>query len=76
MFKNHEFRIRIAKINKSNAIAETVAEPKFEIPKDDIIDVATGLIKTSAICVVSVIAAAAVAHTASEIAIHHGTKKK
>jgi len=74
MFKNHEFRIRVVK-TKNSPVAETVAEPKFSIPKDDIIDVATGLIKTSAICVVSVIAAAAIAHAASEITIHHGTKK-
>ncbi len=72
MFKNREIRIRVAKTD--NKIQEP-AEPANQFPKDDIIDVATGVLKTAAICVASVIAAAAIVHVAEEIAIHHGTKK-
>lgn len=72
MFKNREFRVRVAKID--NSIPEDV-EPHIEITKEDVKDVTSHLIKTGALYIAGVIAAAAVAHTASEIIIHHSTKK-
>lgn len=73
MFKNRELRIRLAKTDK---VTEATPTPEFQLPKEDIIDVATGILKVSAICVASVIVAAAAVHVFEEIAIFHGTKTK
>lgn len=72
MFKNREIRIRVAKTN-DNA-QESTQKPTYEFPKDDVIDTATQLLKTTAICVGAVIVAAATVHIVEAIAIHHGTK--
>jgi hypothetical protein len=72
MFKNREFRVRVVKTDDREP---ELTDAKFEITMDDITVVALKLIKNSALAVGSVIAVAAVAHAASEIAIHHGTKK-
>lgn len=71
MFKNREFRIRIAKTGENDT---ELVEPSIQISKEDVIDVADTVLKKAAIYVGSVIVLTALAHSASEIAIHHGTK--
>lgn len=72
MFKNHEFRVRIAKTRDDD---QWYVTPPKSVTKDDVVNIADGVMKKAAIYVTSVIAIAAVAHAASEIVIHHGTKK-
>ena len=72
MFKNREFRVRIAKTD--DGMTETVREPIVQISKEDVIDVTNGAIKNIAIAVGSIIAVAATTDALKEIAIHHGTK--
>ena len=73
MFKNRAFQVKMVNTNEGEPI--DTAFPHIAITKQDVTDVTDNLIKKSTLAVISIIAAAAVAHTASEIAIHHGTKK-
>lgn len=68
--KNHSIQLKYV---KDNAIAETEAE-KPHIPKEEILDLYDGLLKRSAIAVIAVVGAIAVAKTGSEVIIHHATK--
>lgn len=69
--KNHSFQVKLVKD------AETAAEtaPKTpHIPKDEIIDLYDEVLKRTAVAVIAVVGAIAVARTGSDIIVHHATK--
>lgn len=71
MFKNREFRVRVAKTEDAPAPTKTLVT---FINRDDIIAISTQIMKNAVIGIVSVAGGLAVIRVASEIAIHHGTK--
>jgi hypothetical protein len=71
MFKNYAIQTRMVKTNVSDS-----AEPqsmKIEVPTEEIIHISRSVIKNTAIAVVAVIGAAALAHTLSEVVIQNTT---
>lgn len=72
MFKNRAVQMKFVKTD--DMLTETTELPAFEMPsKEDVLDVSNELIKNTALAVISVIAAAALARSASDIIVHHAT---
>ena len=69
MFKNREVRIRLANTNKATTDETTVTDSLNPDTVKLIEETGNRIVKRVAITVVSVMAAAAVLHTLSEIAI-------
>ena len=75
MFKNRAIQMKLVKTTEGTPLMDATELPKFELPsKEDVIDVSESVIQNSALAVISVIGAAALARTISEIVIHHATK--
>jgi hypothetical protein len=69
--KNHSFQVKLVK--DPNAPAET--EPAApHIPKEEILDLYDEVLKRTAVAVIAVVGAIAVARTGSDIIVHHATK--
>lgn len=68
MFKNREFRVRVAKIDDGLTPPLTVREKPI-ISREEVIPLTKDLMKLTAVCVVGVIAVKAFTNAASEIAI-------
>lgn len=74
MFRNRAIQMKLVKTDDST-VMEMPEIPKIEMPsKEDVVYVTNEVVKTSSIAVISVIGAAALARTISEIVIHHATK--
>lgn len=74
MFKNRAIQMKLVKTDDNTDMVEIPDMPKLELPsKEDVKDVSREIIKNSALAVIAIIGAAAVARTASEVAIDHWT---
>jgi hypothetical protein len=71
-FKNHSFQVKLVKDTAAPAEPETPHLPS--IPKEEILDLYDEVLKRTAVAVVAVIGAIAVARTGSDIIVHHATK--
>lgn len=71
-FKNHSFQVKLVK--DADTAAETEAPAMPHIPKDEIIDLYDEVLKRTAVAVIAVVGAIAVARTGSDIIVHHATK--
>ncbi len=84
MFKNRAFQVKLVKTDDSAPETMSMPDikinpeinlaPNFDISKEDVEEITGGLIKKTALAVIAVIGVAALAHTSSEIVIHHATK--
>lgn len=69
--KNHSFQVKL--VNDAKLAAET--EPAApHIPKEEILDLYDEVLKRTAVAVIAVVGAIAVARTGSDIIVHHATK--
>ena len=70
--KNHSFQVKLVK--DANVTAETEAPDAPHIPKEEILDLYDEVLKRTAVAVIAVVGAIAVARTGSDIIVHHATK--
>lgn len=70
--KNSHFQVKLVK--DADAPAETAEPIAPHIPKEEIIDLYDEVLKRTAVAVIAVIGAIAVARTGSDIIVHHATK--
>jgi len=70
--KNHSFQVKLVKDTAVPAEADTPATP--HIPKEEILDLYDEVLKRTAVAVIAVVGAIAVARTGSDIIVHHATK--
>jgi len=70
--KNHSFQVKLVKDTNAPAETDTPATP--HIPKEEILDLYDEVLKRTAVAVIAVVGAIAVARTGSDIIVHHATK--
>jgi len=70
--KNHHFQVKLAKDTDTPDVPETPAH--LPIPKEEVLDLYDEVLKRTAVAVIAVIGAIAVARTGSDIIVHHATK--
>lgn len=71
--KNHSFQVKLVKDTPVTEEPETPHLPS--IPKEEILDLYDEVLKRTAVAVISVIGAIAIARTGSDILVHHATKR-
>ena len=75
VFRNRAIQIKLAKTAEGEGLDIDDVMPKLDLPsKETVNEVALEITKNTAIAVIAVIGAAALARTVSEVVIHHATK--
>lgn len=69
-FRNHSIQMKVV---KDTDIPEP-AQPHLPVPKEEILDLYDEVLKRTAVAVIAVVGAIAVARTGSDIIVHHATK--